>query len=558
MHEAMKPLGGLRVPTRWVVLCAALWMCVGLLGREPYKPDEAYTVGLVKSIVESGDWVVPRLVGEPFMEKPPLFYIVAALAAQATSAWVPLHEGARLAVLLFVGVGLLAIGAAARALYGQGAGGSAVLLLLATFGAAFRLHQLITDTALFAGIAIGQLGLIIARARDRWGGVVLGLGAVVAFMAKGLLGIGILGLASMLLPAAQAWRTREYALALAWAAAVAVPLIAVWPTALYVRSPELFHVWFWDNNIGRFFGLNSLGPKNEPLFYVRLMPWYAWPCWPLLAWWGYRRLRGLDPTAGAGAPLALLAVGFAVLSLASDARELYALVLLPPLAVLAAGGVRAVGARVQLQCARAAAVFALLLAAFVVGVWVIAWNDPTFVRRFPQLLALPEMRRPGALALTLYGLAALLLLALLARSIHPRSASLPLAGAAGVALVWGSLMLPWHDYLDDLKGYSRVAASLRQALPVDACVASIGLGESERALLDYFIGLRTQRLEVHGTSTCPYLLVQVHETASALADASCEAIWAGARPGHDTSSLALYRCSGGRTPPYDAARAIRR
>ncbi|MFN3566909.1 MAG: DUF4143 domain-containing protein, partial [Burkholderiaceae bacterium] len=102
-----------------------------------------------------------------------------------------------------------------------------------------------------------------------------------------------------------------------------------------------------------------------------------------------------------------------------------------------------------------------------------------------------------------------------------------------------------------------VKTSMR-ALPADACVASIGLGESERALLDYFIGLRTQRLEVHGTSTCPFLLVQVHETASAPADAACEAIWVGARPGHDTSSLALYRCSGGRAPTYDAARAIRR
>ncbi|MFN3566995.1 MAG: ArnT family glycosyltransferase, partial [Burkholderiaceae bacterium] len=379
----MKTFTELRVPAAWVVLCAALWLCVGLFGREPYKPDEAYTVGLVKSIVESGDWVVPQLVGEPFMEKPPLFYVVAAIGAQATRPWVPLHEGARLAVLLFVGAGLLAIGAAARALYGQGAGASAVLLLLATFGAVFRLHQLITDTALFAGIAIGQHGLIVARVRDRRGGIALGLGAAVAFMAKGLLGIGILGLASVLLLSARQWRTREYVRALAWATAVAVPLVAVWPTALYLRSPELFHVWFWDNNIGRFLGLNSLGPKNEPLFYLRLMPWYAWPCWPLVAWWGYRRIRGLAPTAGAGAPLALFAVGFAVLSLASDARELYALVLLPPLAVLAAGGVRFVGARVQLQCARAAAVSALLLAAFIVGVWVIAWNDPTFVRRLP-------------------------------------------------------------------------------------------------------------------------------------------------------------------------------
>lgn len=553
----MKPFRNPDVPLRWVVLCAVLWMSVGLFGREPYKPDEAYTVGLVKSIAETGDWVVPRLVGEPFMEKPPLFFIVAALGARATATWLPLHEGARVAVLLFVGLGLLAIGAGARALYGNGAGANAVLLLLATFGAVFRLHQLITDTALFAGVAVGQYGLIVARDRARLGGVALGLGAAVAFMAKGLLGVGILGVTSVLLLAAPNWRTGEYARALRWATAVAVPLVAVWPMALFLRSAELFYVWFWDNNIGRFFGLNSLGPKNEPLFYVRLLSWYAWPCWPLLAWWAYRRVRGMDPPAGSSAPLALFAVGLAVLSLASDARELYALVLLPPLAVLAAGAIRAVSARAQMHCARIAAALALVLAALIVGVWVAAWNDPTFVRRLPELLALPEMRWPSALVLTVYGLAALLLAALLARSIRMHSASLPLAGAAGVALVWGSLMLPWHDYLDDLKGYSHIAASLRHALPVDACAASVGLGESERALLDYFAGLRTQRLEVHGTSRCPYLLVQTRATGPVPVDASCQPIWLGARPGHDTSSLTLYRCNPDRTPPYDA-RAIHR
>lgn len=87
-----------------VVACALPWMSVGLFGHEPFKPDEAYTVGLVKSVVDSGDWVEPRLVSEPFMEKPPLFFDTAALFVKALP-WLPLHEAARVAVLLFVGLG---------------------------------------------------------------------------------------------------------------------------------------------------------------------------------------------------------------------------------------------------------------------------------------------------------------------------------------------------------------------------------------------------------------------------------------------------------------------
>src|SRR5258708_19976731 len=54
------------------------WMLFGLFGRDPWKPDEAYTFGVVNHIVQTGDWVVPHLAGEPFMEKPPLFFVTSA------------------------------------------------------------------------------------------------------------------------------------------------------------------------------------------------------------------------------------------------------------------------------------------------------------------------------------------------------------------------------------------------------------------------------------------------------------------------------------------------
>ena len=64
------------------VLLTCLWIVPGLFGHEPWKPDEGYTIGLVKNVVDSGDWVVPRLAASPFMEKPPIFYITAAAFAR--------------------------------------------------------------------------------------------------------------------------------------------------------------------------------------------------------------------------------------------------------------------------------------------------------------------------------------------------------------------------------------------------------------------------------------------------------------------------------------------
>ena len=122
------------VTTIAAVSIAAIFLLSGVIGHDPWKQDEAYTFGMVLHILSTGDWVVPTLGGEPFMEKPPLFYIVAAITADVFSGWFAPHDGARLAGTLFVTLGLAFTAASARRLYGPYAASGAVLLLLACFG----------------------------------------------------------------------------------------------------------------------------------------------------------------------------------------------------------------------------------------------------------------------------------------------------------------------------------------------------------------------------------------------------------------------------------------
>ena len=44
------------------LLCAA-WILPGLIGHDPWKPDEAYSFGVVYEILRGGSWVVPTLAG---------------------------------------------------------------------------------------------------------------------------------------------------------------------------------------------------------------------------------------------------------------------------------------------------------------------------------------------------------------------------------------------------------------------------------------------------------------------------------------------------------------
>ena len=51
-----------------VTLCLA-WILPGLIGHDPWKPDEGYTFGVVYEILKGGSWVVPRLAGEVFLHE---------------------------------------------------------------------------------------------------------------------------------------------------------------------------------------------------------------------------------------------------------------------------------------------------------------------------------------------------------------------------------------------------------------------------------------------------------------------------------------------------------
>ena len=175
-------------------MLAAAWILPGLIGHDPWKPDEAYTFGLVYSLLQGGDWVVPMLAHEPFMEKPPLFYLSAAAIASIFSPLLPLHDAARLTTGLYMALTFAFIAGAARELYGAYRGRLAVLMLMGCLGILIRSHQLITDISLLTGFAAGFYGFALALRRPALGGFWLGTGVGIGFMSKGLLAPGVFGI----------------------------------------------------------------------------------------------------------------------------------------------------------------------------------------------------------------------------------------------------------------------------------------------------------------------------------------------------------------------------
>ena len=528
----------------WVIGLCAAWILLGLVGHDPWKPDEAYGFGLVYSYLQGADWLVPMLAGEAFVEKPPLYYLTSAALAKLLSGWLPLHDGARLASGLYVGLTLVFTGLTARELWGKGYGRISALVMIASLGLLVRTHQLITDVALLAGFSIALYGLALAPRRPGWGGGIVGTGIGVGFMAKGLLVPGVMGIAALSLPLlARDWRTRRYGLTLLVALLAASPWLAVWPALLYMHSPQLFNEWLWINNLGRFAGFAHLGTSNESGYYFSILPWFAWPALPLALWtlWRYGPRQWGNPAILLPLTVFLLMLG--VLSAASEGRDVYALPLLPPLAVLGAAAVDSLrkGAASALDWF-SVMTFSLFGALLWAGWFSTLYGHPAelaawFSRQQPGFVT-PFHGMAFALALVL----TLLWVAVLARMKRGALRAV-VTSALGLTLVWGLLATVWLPWLDAGKSYRGMIASMQGALPQGYdCLASRNLGEPQRAMLHYLAGIMTVREEVAPGVRCTLLLVQGGADARENdLGPGWRLIWQGNRLGDNSERFRLFQ-----------------
>jgi len=528
----------------WVILLCTAWTLLGLVGHDPWKPDEAYGFGLVYSILNGGDWVVPMLAGEPFMEKPPLYYLTAAAFAKLFSGWLPLHDGARLASGFYMVLVLSFTGLTARELWGKGYGRITALIMIACLGLLVRTHQLITDVALLAGFSIALHGLALSPRRPVVAGIIAGTGIGIGFMAKGLIVPGVVGIAALLLPLlGRTWRSRGYLIFLALTFAAALPWLVIWPFLLYQRSPQLFMEWLWLNNLGRFAGFAHLGTtSNEHSYYLTILPWFAWPALPMALWTLWRnRWKGWT-TPAILLPLTVFLLMLAVLSGASEGRDVYALPLLPPLAVLAAGTVDSL----RRGAANALDWFSVMtFSLFALALWLGWYAD---LSGHPLVVAeWLHPQRPGFVT-PFNGLALLLALALslawLFVIFYVKRSNLRsvVNSALGITLVWGLLATVWLPWLDVGKSYRGMIASMQTALPKQYdCIASQNLGEPQRAMLHYFAGVVTQRVEIKPENKCQFLLTQgVAGVAGDVLDPSWRIIWTGSRLGDNDERFRLF------------------
>ncbi|VVD96640.1 UDP phosphate-alpha-4-amino-4-deoxy-L-arabinose arabinosyl transferase [Pandoraea nosoerga] len=553
-------------------LSAALlfaFLLAGLFDRDPWKADEPYSVGMVLNFFRGHDLIVPHVAADPFVEKPPVMYWTGAIFARLTAGVLPVFDGAQLAVLAWLVVAALCVGRLAQRLYGSQYGSQnghdtetfqwlAPMLMVGSFGAIENIHKLTADVPQLAGAALALAALArLARAQNsaRLWGWLFGTGAGIAFLSKGLLVPGVLGLTALAVLAVPAYRTRRYGAALAWAVLAALPWLIVWPVLFWHASEPLFVEWFWDNNFGRFFGFVHLGGERKSYWNdLTSLVGLTFPAGWLALGALIAQLRdgGVRRFASARPELAMLwlyVVLFVLTLVVSSAiRDIYMLSLFPAIAVLGAG------VRLPAWLEKAWSGVALVLMS-VLGLllWVrwglqLSGNGHVAAGPIGKWLPLDYVLpfSPG-LVLAAVGIAALWGTAIVWR----RQLGALVFGFAGLLFVWGTLstlLLPW---VNEARSYRTPFAALHAALArnaplaAGACVGSFNVGESERAMLDYFIDLRPVQLpDLAQASRCGALLVLDKAGARVDAPHGWREIWQGGRAGDTNERFRAFVAPG--------------
>lgn len=469
----MNPTGRRALP--WLLLAGAAVLAAGLGLRDPWPADEPRFALIAKDMVESGEWLIPRVGGVLYPDKPPLFFWLVAVCYALTGS-------IAVAVLLpsfFAGLGVLwLVYDLARRLWTRRVGLWTGAALLATVQFPLQMKSGQIDGLLCFWTTLGLYGLarhLLLGPDWRWlavAGAACGAGVITK-------GVGFLPFL-VLLPWAyarlQGWplpdagRSRSGwlllpACFLAVVAAWLVPMLVVTtgsgdPDLLRYRDGILF-----TQTVTRY--ADAWGHIKPPWYlFTHAAPWLWLPLTLLLPWlvpaW-VRNLRERDAAT-------LLLLGWVPLvllffSLSDGKRSLYIFPALPALILAAGPHLERVFARPGAR--RVVLAYALAFAVLPTAAGLYGLAVPGI---FGPLL---EDGDAGAsLALGLVAIGAAALAALLGLGVRPAAAC-----AAVTAVLWLGLSFIVYPRIDAVRSGRVIIDAAEKTLAPGEALAFAGWKE---------------------------------------------------------------------------------
>lgn len=424
--------------------------------------------------------------------------------------------------------------------YGRMIADAALLLILATAGIMWRLHETSEVPAIIAFQALAFYA--VARMLDHplSGAVTLGVALGAAFLTRGWIGALpiMLAVPFAFAPRSALWPAKHWLIV---AAVIATSMILLWWIPASHLSPYWVENWWLWN-------VNSFGwPQSAALISIlRDLPWFLWPTWPfaLLAIW---RWRSWLYAPHIWIPLMFAVWPLAVMCFLADPFEPEYSLMALPVAVLAAFALPTLRRGVVNSLDWFAVMcFSLTCATVWLG-WIalqagwptqIAHNIARQTTGYQAYISWP------AVAIALAG--TLCWIGLVRWRLHSKPSALwrgTVLSACGITLTWLLLVTLWMPALDYVRSYRSVSAQLSVTLkaltqPQD-CVRAAALGVGQRASFYVFNGI-----DFSYSSKCKLVLQQTSpqsvEAGTAGFDGA-QVLWEGKRGADRREMFRLLR-----------------
>ena len=383
------PCGGLN-STSWTfrrALLAALAVGIlasftGVFDHSLWTPDEPRDAEIGREMLASRDFVVPTLAGEPFLEKPPLYWWVMAGFYRVFGV----SDGVARSASALAGVlTLLLVFDLARRITNPFSGLMATVVVATMSGFYAECHRVVVDSWLALFVMLGYWGFVVAvlqrespKAENQpavspLGIAVMYLAGGLAFLTKGLVGPGLLaGPVLVAIVLGRQWRFLR-----SWVHVpgllVFLALCLMWPAMLYERGGKGLMDGFVLSNLLHRFSASSdyAGGHRHPFWYymfafpAEVLPWLI--AVPAACHWLWKRRAPAEWNRPALLFLAwVFPIGMVMLSAAGTKRGLYLLPLIAPLGSVVGAWIVATmaeGRREKIDRTTQAVMLAVLVAA---------------------------------------------------------------------------------------------------------------------------------------------------------------------------------------------------
>jgi 4-amino-4-deoxy-L-arabinose transferase-like glycosyltransferase len=520
----------LALPRLALFALGMLYILPGLIGREPWKNDDAASFGVMWTMAHGGlnDWLWPNIAGLTTTDEGPLAFWLGAIGIKLFGWAVGDVMGARMATIGIFLVGTMSVWYTA---FNLGRRPDAQPLRLAFGGQPEPddFGRTLADTAVL--IYLGCLGLLVHSHANTAEPLQVSLLAYTLYRSvryverQTLRNIALVGLALGGMTLARGWVTpvaltlalllctqflqmptlrtvRDIGIALLIGAAISmvwlVPACALQP---FHGSP--LDGWLaWNSKQLGWPNLKALG------FFFRFGVWFFWPAWPFACWaiYAWRRQHHVLHIV---VPLTFVAMLTVLTLLNGDPEEGQLLPLLPPLAVMAAfglltmkrGAINAIDWFSVMVLTLGAAVLWLFWFAKLTG-WP-AQASKNVTKLVPGYT--PELELVGffVAACATAGWIAL---------VHWRISRQPavlwravVLSSGGLILIWILAMTLFLPEINYSKSYSHVAMDIARRMPAEFDCIETNVGPAQRASFAYYGHLK---FADPNTARCDVLLLQ--------------------------------------------------